>query len=106
MGKKKVLALNSNQKIFYGYYGNLRGVWLQKNQPELFQDLVENDELDKYLESYQKSYALKAQRLFTKLEEERGVNSDLYHNDYLSYMGLEYRISQEVKKILKKEIEQ
>ena len=104
MSKKSISF--TNKKIFYGYYGNLRGEWLKKNDPGLFNDLVNNDELDKYLESYQKSYAIKAHRLFTKLEEENNVNEDLYNNDYLTYMGLQYKISQQVKQILKKEIEQ
>jgi len=97
---------NFDELLSYGYYGNLRGEWLRKNQPAIFNALSQNGELESYLLSYQKSYSLKSYRLFQKFEEEYGITESLHSNDFPAFIRLQYKISQKVNEILKNEIEQ
>ena len=61
--------------------------------------------LEEYLTSYQKSYSQRAEKIFEKLLLKRGISKELYEKDFLEWIFETEKPEEEVKEILKKEIQ-
>ena len=89
------------EEKFCGVWGNLREEYLRSSKPILYNFLVEEGELDSYLNGYQTLYSARAE----KMAEERNVNEELYKNDSLAWILATEKIQEEVQSALKKEIQ-
>ena len=87
-------------------WGHLREEYLKANKPELYELLVEKDELEEYLTGYQVAYSNRAEKLSEKLATERGVSAELYKEDSLEWILATEKIQADVKAELEKEIQQ
>ena len=83
------------------------GVWgsMREKTPELYAAMLEKGELAEYLTSYQKSYSQRAEKIFSKLLLKRGINEELYEKNSLEWIMETEKLQEEVKEILKKEIQ-
>ena len=90
---------------FCGVWGNLREKYLREKNPELYAAMLEMRELEEYLTSYQKSYSQRAEKIFEKLLLKRGISKELYEKDSLEWLLETEKLQEEVKAILKKEIQ-
>lgn len=91
--------------IYYGYYGNVRGKWLKENEPDLFQDMVSSGTLESYLDSYQKTYVARSNVLEELLKEQYSVDEALFNTDFPSFIERMYKIHNQIREQLTKEIE-
>ena len=87
-------------------WGHLREVYIHMKKPELYNLLVEKDELEEYLTGYQLAYSYRAEKIAEKLATEHGVNAELYENDSLEWILAMKKIQEEVHDTLEKEIQQ
>ncbi len=90
---------------FCGVWGNMREKYLREKNPKLYAAMLEKGELEEYLTSYQKSYSQRAEKIFEKLLLKRGINKKLYEKDSLEWILETEKIQEEVKEILKEEIQ-
>ena len=90
---------------FCGVWGNLREKYLREKNPKLYAAMLEKGELEEYLTSYQKSYSQRAEKIFEKLLLKRGISKELYEKDSLEWLLETEKLQEEVKAILKKEIQ-
>ena len=89
---------------FCGVWGQLREEFLREKEPELYKSLIETQELEKYLEGYQRLYSNRAEKLAEELSEERGVTEELYQNDPLEWILESEKIQEDIRAILAEEI--
>lgn len=90
---------------FCGVWGHLREEYLKANKPELYELLVEKDELEEYLTGYQTAYSGRAEKMAEKLAAERGVDDNLYREDSLEWILASEKIQEEVQSTLQREIQ-
>ena len=90
---------------FCGVWGNMREKYLREKNPELYAAMLSTGGLEEYLTSYQKSYSQRAEKLFEKLLLKRGISKELYEKDSLEWILETEKLQEEVKEILKKEIQ-
>lgn len=90
---------------FCGVWGHLREEYLKANKPELYELLVEKDELEEYLTGYQTAYSSRAEKMAEKLAAERGVDDKLYIEDSLEWILASEKIQEEVQSTLQREIQ-
>ncbi len=90
---------------FCGVWGNMREKYLREKNPELYAAMLEKGELEEYLTSYQKSYSKRAEKIFEELLLKRGISKELYEKDFLEWILETEKLEEEVKAILKKEIQ-
>lgn len=90
---------------FCGVWGKLREKYLKENNPILYDVLRDKGDLEEYLTSYQVSYSHRAEQIFKKLSEERGINEEFYEKNSLEWIRETEKIQEEVKEILRKEIQ-
>ena len=90
---------------FCGVWGSMREKYLREKNPKLYAAMLEKGELEEYLTSYQKSYSQRAEKIFEKLLLKRGINKELYEKDSLEWILETEKIQEEVKEILKEEIQ-
>lgn len=90
---------------FCGVWGNMREKYLREKNPKLYTAMLENGKLEEYLTSYQKSYSQRAEKIFEELSAKYGVNVELYEKNKLEWILATEKIQEEVKEILKKEIQ-
>ena len=90
---------------FCGVWGNLREKYLREKNPELYAAMLEMRELEEYLTSYQKSYSQRAEKIFEELSAKYRVNEELYEKNKLEWIMATEKLQEEVKAILKKEIQ-
>lgn len=83
----------------------MREKYLREKNPKLYAAMLEKGELEEYLTSYQKSYSQRAEKIFEKLLLKRGINKKLYEKDSLEWILETEKIQEEVKEILKEEIQ-
>lgn len=83
----------------------MREKYLREKTPELYTAMLENGKLEEYLTSYQKSYPQRSEKIFEKLLLKRGINKELYEKDSLEWILETEKIQEEVKEILKEEIQ-
>lgn len=91
--------------IYYGYYGNLRAEWMQEHQPEVFQALKADGQLDSYLDGFQASYVARAQKLRPKIQKKLKFRDDLYYVDYPAFLMKAAAVERQIHEILRVEIE-
>ena len=103
MKKRKVMEMKEQ---FCGVWGHLREEYLKTEKPTMYKMLIETGELEEYLKGYQEAYSTKASNLTEKLEEENGVNEELYKNDALEWILETEKIQEKVKETLEMEIQQ
>lgn len=94
------------EEKFCGIWGRLREEYLKTNKPELYELMVEKNELEEYLKSYQAAYSGRAEKMAEKLATERGVDDNLYRDDSLEWILASEKIQEEVHATLEKEIQQ
>ena len=94
------------KEAFCGVWGHLREEYLKTEKPTMYKMLIETGELEEYLKGYQEAYSTKASNLTEKLEEENGVNEELYKNDALEWILETEKIQEKVKETLEIEIQQ
>lgn len=90
---------------FCGVWGNMREKYLREKNPKLYTAMLEKGNLEEYLTSYQKSYSQRAEKIFEKLLLKRGISKELYEKDSLEWILETEKIQEEVKEILKEEIQ-
>lgn len=90
---------------FCGVWGRLREEYLKANKPELYELMVEKDELEEYLTGYQTAYSSRAEKMAEKLTAERGVDDKLYIEDSLEWILASEKIQEEVQSTLQREIQ-
>lgn len=90
---------------FCGVWGSMREKYLREKNPKLYATMLEKGELEEYLTSYQKSYSQRAEKIFEELSAKYGVNEELYEKNKLEWILSAEKIQEEVKEILKKEIQ-
>lgn len=90
---------------FCGVWGNMREKYLREKNPKLYAAMLEMGELEEYLKSYQKSYSQRAEKIFEKLLLKRGISKELYEKDSLEWILETEKLEEEVKEILKEEIQ-
>ena len=83
----------------------MREKYLREKNPELYTAMLEKGELEEYLTSYQKSYSQRAENIFEELSAKYGVNEELYEKNSLEWILETEKMQEEVKAILKKEIQ-
>ena len=93
------------EEKFCGVWGHLREEYLKTNQPELYELMLEKNELDEYLTGYQIAYSNRAEKMAEKLAAERGVDDNLYKTDSLEWILAYEKIQEEVQSTLRKEIQ-
>ena len=93
------------EEKFCGVWGHLREEYLRSSKPTLYNFLVEEGELESYLNGYQTLYSARAEKMAEELAEERNVNEELYKNDSLTWILATEKIQEEVQSALKKEIQ-
>lgn len=91
---------------FCGVWGHLREEYLKANKPELYELMVEKDELEEYLTGYQTAYSGRAEKMAEKLAAERGVDDKLYRADSLEWILASEKIQEEIQSTLQREIQQ
>ena len=91
---------------FCGVWGHLREEYLKNEKPTMYKMLIETGELEEYLNGYQEAYCTKASNLTKKLEEEIGVNDELYKTDAIEWILETEKIQEKVKETLEIEIQQ
>ncbi|MBR4904823.1 MAG: TnpV protein [Selenomonadaceae bacterium] len=94
------------EEKFCGVWGHLREEYLEANKPELYEMMVEKNELEEYLTGYQLAYSSRAEKMAEKMAAERGVDDNLYKEDSLAWILATEKIQEEVQLALKKEIQQ
>ena len=94
------------EEKFCGVWGHLREEYLEANKPELYEMMVEKNELEEYLTGYQLAYSSRAEKMAEKMAAERGVDDNLYRVDSLAWILATEKIQEEVQLALKKEIQQ
>ena len=90
---------------YCGVWGQMREEYLKQNNLDLYEKLQESRELEEYLNGYQIAYSNRAEKLSKEMSEERGVDEELYKKDSLEWILETEKIQEEVKEILKKEIQ-
>ena len=90
---------------FCGVWGNMREKYLREKNPKLYAAMLEMGELEEYLTSYQKSYSQRAEKIFEKLLLKRGISKELYKKNKLEWILETEKLQEEVKEILKEEIQ-
>ena len=90
---------------YCGVWGQMRAEYLKENNPDLYEELKESGELEEYLNGYQIAYSNRAEKLSKEMSEERGINEELYNKDSLEWILETEKIQEEIKEILKKEIQ-
>ena len=90
---------------FCGVWGHMREKYLREKNPKLYAAMLEQGELEEYLTSYQKSYSQRAEKIFRKLSAKYRVNEELYEKNKLEWIMATEKLEEEVKAILKKEIQ-
>ena len=90
---------------FCGVWGNMREKYLREKNPKLYAAMLEKGDLEEYLTSYQKSYSQRAEKIFEKLLLKRGISKELYEKDSLEWILETEKLEEEVKEILKEEIQ-
>ena len=90
---------------FCGVWGSMREKYLREKNPKLYAAMLEKGELEEYLKSYQKSYSQRAEKIFEELSAKYGVNEELYEKNKLEWILATEKLEEEVKAILKKEIQ-
>lgn len=90
---------------FCGVWGSMREKYLREKNPKLYATMLEKGEVEEYLTSYQKSYSQRAEKIFEELSAKYGVNVELYEKNKLEWILATEKIQEEVKEILKKEIQ-
>lgn len=90
---------------FCGVWGQLREEFLMEKEPELYKSLIETNELEKYLEGYQRLYSNRAEKLAEELSEERGVTEEFYQNDPLEWILESEKIQEDIRAKLAEEIQ-
>lgn len=90
---------------FCGVWGHLREEYLKANKPELYELMLEKDELEEYLTRYQTAYSGRAEKMAEKLAAERGVDDKLYIEDSLEWILASEKIQEEVQSTLQREIQ-
>ena len=98
--------IRANMPIYCGYYGNLRGEWLKKNQPEMFAALQQAGALTSYRDGYQRSYVAKARKLRPSIQKRVGLFDGLYEIDYPLWLAKLRDAEVMIREKLGKEIEQ
>jgi len=93
------------EEKFCGVWGQLREEFLKEKEPELYKSLIETNELEKYLEGYQRFYSNRAEKLAEELSEERGVTEELYQNDPLEWILESEKIQEDIREKLAEEIQ-
>lgn len=93
------------EEKFCGVWGHLREEYLRLSKLILYNFLVEEGELESYLNGYQTLYSARAEKMAEELAAERNVNEELYKNDSLAWILATEKIQEEVQSALKKEIE-
>lgn len=83
----------------------MREKYLREKNPKLYAAMLEMGELEEYLKSYQKSYSQRAEKIFEKLLLKRGISKELYEKDSLEWILETEKLEEEVKEILKEEIQ-
>ena len=87
-------------------YGEICGKkYLKEKKPKLYEVLLVKGELEEYLKSYQKSYSQRAENIFKEKSMKRGLNEELYEKNSLEWIMETEKLQEEVKAILKKEIQ-
>lgn len=94
------------EEKFCGVWGRLREEYLEANKPELYEMMVEKNELEEYLTGYQLAYSSRAEKMSEELAAERGINEELYKNDSLAWILATEKIQEEIHSTLEKEIQQ
>ena len=90
---------------FCGVWGSMREKYLREKNPKLYAAMLEKGELEEYLTSYQKSYSQRAEKIFEKLLLKRGISKELYKKNKLEWILETEKLQEEVKEILKEEIQ-
>ena len=90
---------------FCGVWGSMREKYLREKNPKLYTVMLEKGELEEYLKSYQKSYSQRAENIFKEKSMKRGLNEELYEKNSLEWIMETEKLQEEVKAILKKEIQ-
>ena len=90
---------------YCGVWGQMRAEYLKENNPDLYEEMKESGEFEEYLNGYQIAYSNRAEKLSKEMSAERGVNEELYKKDSLEWILETEKIQEEVKEILKKEIQ-
>lgn len=93
------------EEKFCGVWGHLREEYLRSSKTTLYNFLVEEGELESYLNGYQTLYSARAEKMAEELASERNVNEELYKNDSLTWILATEKIQEEVQSALKKEIQ-
>ena len=90
---------------YCGVWGQMREEYLKKHNPNLYEKLQEEGELEEYLNGYQIAYSNRAEKMAKEMSAERGLNETLYNQDSLEWILETEKIQEEVKETLAKEIQ-
>ncbi|MBR3050247.1 MAG: TnpV protein [Selenomonadaceae bacterium] len=93
------------EEKYCGVWGHMREEFLKANKPKLYELLVEEGDLEDYLNGYQEAYSSRAEKMAEELATERGVNAELYKSDSLTWILETEKIQEEVHNKLENEIQ-
>lgn len=103
----KVFSQKKKSKpMYYGVYGNMRGVWIKNNDRELYDALEASGGLEEYLDGYQRSYEKKFEYLYESMKEEYQIQDHLHSSNFVQFIIRHEKLFFAIREIIRKEIEQ
>ena len=89
----------------YGMWADLRRDYLKQEKPEIWKQLLEEADIEKYLQEYQEEMAAKAERLTKELEKKMKVTEELKKTNVMAWIRRKNQIQQTVLEVMQQEIQ-
>ena len=88
-----------------GKWGKMRLDFMEQKNPAICQMMRKSGTLNDYLENYQSTFEIRAERILEEIRKKRGITEELWELNPFEWIMRDADAMVEVQSILRKEIE-